>query len=226
MLNVQNLSKEYPGPGEAITVLENLDLSVEKGESVAIVGPSGCGKTTLLNILGTLDVPTSGSVSINGQDVGAMDAEERSRFRNRSLGFVFQQHFLLPQCTVLENVLMPRLAGGWEESEDATRERAASLLKDLGLSERVDHMPYQLSGGERLRVAVARSLVNQPGLILADEPTGSLDPAMGEQVADLFSELNTHHDVTLVTVTHNAALADRMGTVYALELGNLVRRSG
>lgn len=224
MLKVEELSKEYPGPAGAVSVLNGLNLAVSKGESVAIVGPSGCGKTTLLNILGTLDQPSSGTVEIDGQGLASMSAEERSRFRNRSLGFVFQQHFLLPQCTVLENVLMPRLAGGWEESEDATRERASKLLEDLGLSHRSGHMPYQLSGGERLRVAVARSLVNEPSLVLADEPTGSLDPAMGDQVADLFAELNNQHDVTLITVTHNAALAERMGAVYRLDGGRLEKQ--
>ncbi len=224
MIEISELVKTYPGPAEDISVLDGLDLSVGKAESIAIVGPSGCGKTTLLNILGTLDVPTSGSVSIAGKELSQLDAEERSKFRNRSLGFVFQQHFLLPQCTVEENVIMPRLAGGWEESESDTRERAISLLRDLGLEERVAHRPYQLSGGERLRVAVARALINQPALVLADEPTGSLDPSMGEQVADLFAQLNDQHGVTLVTVTHNAALAERMGVVYALEKGKLQRR--
>ena len=223
MLKVEKLTKEYSGPAGSISVLDDLDLEVAKGESVAIVGPSGCGKTTLLNILGTLDIPTDGSVSIGGHAVETMSVDERTRFRNRSLGFVFQQHFLLPQCTVLENVLMPRLAGDWEESEQATRERTASLLDGLGLGQRVDRMPYQLSGGERLRVAVARALANEPSLILADEPTGSLDPAMGEQVADLFAELNDQHQVTLVTVTHNAALAKRMGSVYVLKNGKLER---
>ncbi|OUW18907.1 MAG: hypothetical protein CBD18_01900 [Opitutales bacterium TMED158] len=221
MLKVENLSKEYPGPAGTVSVLNELNLSVGKGESVAIVGPSGCGKTTLLNILGTLDLPTAGKVEIGGRSVASMSNEQRSRFRNRSLGFVFQQHFLLPQCTVLENVLMPRLAGGWEETEEATRERAQALLEGLGLSHRSTHMPYQLSGGERLRVAVARSLVNEPALVLADEPTGSLDPAMGEQVADLFAALSAQHDVTLVTVTHNMALAERMGIVYRLDGGRL-----
>ncbi len=224
MIEISNLVKTYPGPGEDVSVLDGLDLSVGKAESIAIVGPSGCGKTTLLNILGTLDVPTSGSVAIAGKELSELGADERSQFRNRSLGFVFQQHFLLPQCTVEENVIMPRLAGGWDESETDTRERAIALLKDLGLEERVAHRPYQLSGGERLRVAVARALVNQPALVLADEPTGSLDPSMGEQVADLFSQLNDQHGVTLVTATHNAALAERMGVVYALEKGKLQRR--
>lgn len=224
MIEIQNLVKRYSGPAGDITVLDGLGLKVEKGDSIAIVGPSGCGKTTLLNILGTLDVPTSGSVSIAGKSLESMNADERARFRNHTLGFVFQQHFLLPQCSVLENVLMPRLAGDWEEDESQTRERAKKLVQELGLEHRLDHMPYQLSGGERLRAAVARALVNEPALVLADEPTGSLDPSMGEQVADLFAQLNRQHDVTLVTVTHNMALADRMGKAYSLENGKLQQK--
>ena len=221
MIEIQNLVKRYSGPAGDITVLDELELKVLKGDSIAIVGPSGCGKTTLLNILGTLDIPSSGSVSISGKCLEGMDADERARFRNHTLGFVFQQHFLLPQCSVLENVLIPRLAGDWEEGEDETRERARKLIQELGLEHRLDHMPFQLSGGERLRVAVARALINQPALVLADEPTGSLDPSMGDQVADLFAQLNNQHDVTLVTVTHNMALANRMGRVYSLENGKL-----
>jgi len=225
MLQVKNLSKVYEGPGEEIAVLSDLQLEVAKGESVAIVGPSGSGKTTLLNLLGTLDTPTSGSIEIDGEDVGAMTGEARTRFRNRSLGFVFQQHFLLPQCTALENVLMPRLAGDWDEAEDETRTRALALLEELGLKDRIDHMPYQLSGGERLRVAVARALINQPALVLADEPTGSLDPTLADKVADLFVELNEARGATFLTVTHNLPLAERIGTVYSLEAGKLVRSS-
>ena len=221
MIEIQNLVKRYSGPAGDITVLDELELKVLKGDSIAIVGPSGCGKTTLLNILGTLDIPSSGSVSISGKILEGMDADEKARFRNHTLGFVFQQHFLLPQCSVLENVLIPRLAGDWEEGEDETRERAKKLIQELGLEHRLDHMPFQLSGGERLRAAVARALINQPALVLADEPTGSLDPSMGDQVADLFAQLNNQHDVTLVTVTHNMALANRMGRVYSLENGKL-----
>ena len=221
MIEIQNLVKRYSGPAGDITVLDELELKVLKGDSIAIVGPSGCGKTTLLNILGTLDIPSSGSVSVSGKILEGMDADEKARFRNHTLGFVFQQHFLLPQCSVLENVLIPRLAGDWEEGEDETRERAKKLIQELGLEHRLDHMPFQLSGGERLRAAVARALINQPALVLADEPTGSLDPSMGDQVADLFAQLNNQHDVTLVTVTHNMALANRMGRVYSLENGKL-----
>jgi len=221
MIEIENLVKRYSGPAGDITVLDELELKVLKGDSIAIVGPSGCGKTTLLNILGTLDIPSSGSVSISGKSLEGMDADEKARFRNHTIGFVFQQHFLLPQCSVLENVLIPRLAGDWQEGEDETRERAKKLIQELGLEHRLDHMPFQLSGGERLRAAVARALINQPALVLADEPTGSLDPSMGDQVADLFAQLNNQHDVTLVTVTHNMALANRMGRVYSLENGKL-----
>ncbi len=224
MLKIQNLRKVYQGPGEDIVVLNDLDLEVQAGDSVAITGPSGSGKTTLLNLLGTLDTPSSGSIEIADQEVSSMSEEDRAGFRNRSLGFVFQQHFLLPQCTALENVLMPRLAGDWEESEDVTRERATSLLGELNLGDRVEHMPYQLSGGERLRVAVARALINQPKLVLADEPTGSLDPAMAEKVADLFSTLNESSKATFLMVTHNVEMANRMGTVYALESGRLEKK--
>lgn len=224
MIDIQNLVKRYSGPAGDITVLDELELKVEKGDSIAIVGPSGCGKTTLLNILGTLDVASSGTISISGKSLEAMSGDERARFRNHTLGFVFQQHFLLPQCTVLENVVMPRLAGDWEESEKETQERASSLVQELGLGHRLDHMPFQLSGGERLRAAVARALINEPALILADEPTGSLDPSMGDQVAELFAQLNSQHDVTLVTVTHNMTLANRMGKVYSLENGKLQQR--
>ena len=223
MIEIEHLIKRYPGPTGDIIVLDELELSVAKGESVAIVGPSGCGKTTLLNILGTLDTATSGSVTIAGQALDTMNDDDRIRFRNQSLGFVFQQHFLLPQCTVMENTIMPRLAGGWEESEEVTRSRASSLLDELGLKHRMDYMPYQLSVGERLRAAVARALVNRPPIVLADEPTGSLDPAMGEQVADLFANLNREHELTLVTVTHNEALAGRMGAKYELNEGKLVQ---
>jgi predicted ABC-type transport system involved in lysophospholipase L1 biosynthesis ATPase subunit len=145
-----------------------------------------------------------------------------ARFRNRSIGFIFQLHYLLPQCTVLENVLVPRLAGGWTEEVDVTRQRAKSLLEQVGLQDRLEHRPYQLSGGEQLRVAIARALINQPKIILADEPTGSLDPETGERVADLLLRTHAAASVALVVVTHNPALAQRMGKTYRLEGGRLV----
>ena len=225
MIEVKNLKKSYPTPGEDVEVLRGLDFSLGDGETAAIVGPSGCGKTTLLNLLGALDRPTEGSLSIGGEDLAKFSEKEASAFRNKELGFVFQQQHLLPQLTVLENVLVPRLAGGWEESESATQERAQELLEKLGLRDRLTHLPYQLSGGERLRTAVARALVNRPRLVLADEPTGSLDPKSTETIADLFLKMNREEGVTLVVVTHNEAFAQKMGRVLRLEEGRLVEVS-
>ena len=225
MIEVKNLKKSYPTPGEDVEVLRGLDFSLGDGETAAIVGPSGCGKTTLLNLLGALDRPTEGSLSIGGEDLAKFSEKEASAFRNKELGFVFQQQHLLPQLTVLENVLVPRLAGGWEESESATQERAQELLNKMGLTDRLTHLPYQLSGGERLRTAVARALVNRPRLVLADEPTGSLDPKSTETIADLFLKMNREEGVTLVVVTHNEAFAQKMGRVLRLEEGRLVEVS-
>jgi len=222
MLEATRVSKTYESPAGSVSVLRELDLQVRPGETVAIVGPSGSGKTTLLNLLGVLDRPTSGSIKIDGVAVDTLDAAAAARFRNRSVGFIFQLHYLLPQCSVLENVLVPRLAGGWEEAESATRGRAAALLEQVGLKDRMTHRPWQLSGGEQLRAAIARALINQPKLILADEPTGSLDPATGERIADLLLQTNTEAQVALVVVTHNPALAQRMQKTYRLEAGRLV----
>ena len=222
MIEVSKISKNYESPAGLVTVLRELDLRVNANESVAIVGPSGAGKTTLLNVLGALDQPTSGSVTINGVALNGLAPEAAARFRNRSIGFIFQLHYLLPQCSVLENVLVPRLAGGWDESPADTRARAEALLEQVGLRDRMEHRPWQLSGGEQLRVAIARSLINQPKIILADEPTGSLDPATGERVAELLLRTNAGAQVALVVVTHNPALAQRMQRTYRLEAGRLV----
>lgn len=222
MINVTGVSKVYPSPTGEVSVLHNLDLSVSAGEAVSIVGPSGSGKTTLLNILGALDTPTSGSVEIGGQNLAQLDESATAQFRNQSIGFIFQLHYLLPQCSVLDNVLVPRLAGGWQESAADTRARAESLLEEVGLKDRLTHKPSQLSGGEQLRVAIARSLINEPKIILADEPTGSLDPTTGEKVADLLIESNQDKGVALIVVTHNPGLAAKMGTTYRLEGGHLV----
>jgi lipoprotein-releasing system ATP-binding protein len=222
MIDVTRVSKVYESPAGAVTVLRDLDLKVNAGETVAIVGPSGSGKTTLLNLLGALDQPTSGSIAIDGVALCGMDATAAARFRNRSIGFIFQLHYLLPQCTILENVLVPRLTGDWDEAPAKTRDRAEALLEQVGLNDRMTHRPYQLSGGEQLRVAIARSLINQPKILLADEPTGSLDPATGERVADLLQRTNEIARVALVVVTHNPALAARMQKTYRLEAGRLV----
>jgi ABC-type lipoprotein export system ATPase subunit len=221
MITATRVTKTYASPAGPVTVLQDLDLTVDAGESVAIVGPSGSGKTTLLNLLGALDRPTSGSLRVAGEDLGTLDAAAAARFRNRHLGFVFQLHHLLPQCTVLENVLVPRLAGGWTEDAAATRARAEALLGEVGLQDRLDHRPYQLSGGEQLRVAIARALINQPRVILADEPTGSLDPATGERIAELLLR-QTAGKAALVVVTHNPGLARRLHRTCRLEQGRLV----
>jgi ABC-type lipoprotein export system ATPase subunit len=221
MISVQNLSKSYQTPGETIQVLTDLNLNLEPGDTASIVGPSGCGKSTLLNLLGALDRPTSGSIIIDGQDIANFTDPQASAFRNHSLGFIFQQHHLLPQLTVLENVLIPRLAGDWSEPASTTEQRARQLLETVGLSHRLNHLPWQLSGGEKLRTAVARALINQPKLILADEPTGSLDPTSTETIADLLLNLNQTQNVTLIVVTHNMALAQRMGKTFELKNGKL-----
>lgn len=221
MIEVSRLTKSYATPAGPVPVLRDLDLRVAAGESAAIVGPSGSGKTTLLNLLGALDQPTSGSLRVDGAELASLDPAAAARFRNRTIGFVFQLHYLLPQCTVLENVLVPRLAGGWEEDPATTRTRAESLLAQVGLQDRLGHRPYQLSGGEQLRVAIARALINQPKIILADEPTGSLDPATGERIADLFLRTQEAARVALVVVTHNPGLARRLHRTYRLVDGKL-----
>lgn len=221
MIEVSNLSKAYESPIGPVAVLRELNLRVAASESIAIVGPSGSGKTTLLNLLGALDQPSSGSITIDGTAIGGLSPEGAARFRNRSIGFIFQLHYLLPQCTVLENVLVPRLAGGWEEDATTVRQRAETLLEQVGLKDRMSHRPWQLSGGEQLRAAIARALINQPKVILADEPTGSLDPSTGERIAELLLRTNAEAKVALVVVTHNPALAQRMQKTYRLVSGQL-----
>lgn len=222
MIEVSRVSKVYESPAGPVSVLRDLDLHVAPAETVAIVGPSGSGKTTLLNLLGALDQPTSGTITIDGVALGGLDAEAAAQFRNRAIGFIFQLHYLLPQCSILENVLVPRLAGGWTEDPASVRARAATLLEQVGLKDRLTHRPWQLSGGEQLRVAIARALINQPKIILADEPTGSLDPSTGERIADLLLSTNVGAQVALVVVTHNPGLARRMQKTYRLEGGRLL----
>jgi len=216
VIKVSDLCVNFETPGETVEVLKGLNFSLEKGAAAAVVGPSGSGKTTLLNVLGALLPPTSGSVEIGGENVADFKENEAARFRNQELGFVFQQHHLLPQLTVMENVLTPRLAGGWNESEADTRKRASELLDRVGLGHRIDHRPGELSGGEKQRTAVARALINQPRVVLADEPTGALDGETGSKVADLLLEIQKEDGVTLVVVTHDLALAERVGGVFDL----------
>lgn len=223
LLEIRQLTKTYPASegGEAVAVLRDLNLEVEAGDSVAIVGPSGSGKSTVLNIIGALDRGESGEVRVDGRSVSALREAEVAEHRNRTVGFVFQLHHLLPQCTVLENVLVPTLAQATREAA-ALRKRAGQLLESVGLSHRLGHRPAQLSGGERQRVAVARALINAPKLLLADEPTGALDRQSAERLIDLLVELNAKQGVTVVMVTHALDLARRMKRVFELRDGGLV----
>lgn len=228
LLQLTEVTKRYAASGgtDGVPVLGGISLAVSRGETLAIVGPSGSGKSTLLQIIGTLDRPTSGQVLLNGNNLAALDDLQLAEVRNRQIGFVFQAHYLLPQCTVIENVLVPTLAAGKSEIQNPKSEtetaRAERLLKRVGLGERLHHRPSQLSGGERQRVAVVRALINQPQLLLADEPTGALDHASATALGQLLVELNQEAGVTLIVVTHAMDLAQRMGRVLRLENGRLV----
>jgi lipoprotein-releasing system ATP-binding protein len=220
LLRAQGLGKRFvTGEGAVIEVLRGLDLEVARGERLAILGQSGIGKSTLLHVLGTLDHPSEGHVWFENHDVFTRSGEDLARFRNQSLGFVFQFHHLLPEFSALENVMMPGLLRGLGFPE--TRERAAAILAEVELSHRLHHPVGKLSGGERQRVAVARALVLDPPLVLADEPTGNLDPGTAERVGDLLVRLNESRGTALVVVTHNAELARRMGRALVLEQGRL-----
>ena len=221
LLQLENISREFPSAenGEPLRVLRGLSLEIGHGESIAIVGPSGCGKSTLLNIIGTLDQPTTGTVTLDGQDLSTLDGNALAALRNCEMGFIFQSHHLLPQCTVMENVLVPTLAHG--QATAADEERGRRLLERVDLGDRLAHRPGQLSGGERQRVAVVRALINQPKLLLADEPTGALDQATADKLGQLLVELNQEENVTLITVTHSADLANRMARTLELLDGQL-----
>ena len=197
-------------------VLRNVDLEVRRGESIAIVGPSGSGKSTLLNIIGTLDRPSAGQVFLDGKDLSQLDDAQLAQVRNLQIGFIFQSHHLLPHCNVLENVLVPTLV----TKNDRTG-RAHKLLERVGLARRLTHRPGQLSGGERQRVAVVRALINEPKLLLADEPTGSLDRASAAELGQLLVELNLEQGLTLILVTHALDLAQRMGRRFEIRRGEL-----
>ena len=245
LLKLAGVSKDYITADGAppLHVLRGIDLVVAAGESLAITGPSGSGKSTLLSLIGTLDRPDAGTVTLDGEDLSRMDEAQLAVVRNRQIGFVFQAHHLLPHCTVLENVLVPTLAAGrdafhrvpdsangkngtqWNASLPADPEdRARKLLDRVGLGDRLAHRPGQLSGGERQRVAVVRALINQPKLLLADEPTGALDRASADGLARLLVELNQEQGVTLIVVTHALDLAKQMGRVVEMRDGTLCNK--
>lgn len=213
MLKINALSKHYDTPRGALPILRDVNLQFERGDAVAIMGPSGSGKSTLLYILGALDQPSGGSVSLDGQDPFTLDEKQQAAFRNQKIGFIFQDHCLLPQLSVLENVLAPTLVA---DKPDGYVERAKQLLAQVGLSDRLTHRPAELSGGEKQRVAIARALIHQPLLLLCDEPTGNLDRASADNVATLLLDLHRQQQTILIVVTHSAELAARFPLKYEL----------
>jgi len=227
MIELVDVTKRYPSPGdrEGLSVLKGITLKVAQGQSLVIVGPSGSGKSTLLNIIGTLDRPTTGEALLDGRDLTKLDEVELAKVRNKEIGFVFQLHHLLPQCTVLENVLVPAIVDKGRGRPEEVEQRATDLLQRVGLKEHLLYRPGELSGGQRQRVAVVRALINRPKLLLADEPTGSLDEETSQNIAELLVELNRSEGVTLIVVTHSLKLAERMGQVMELSGGLLKERS-
>ncbi|HDP34297.1 MAG TPA: ABC transporter ATP-binding protein [Candidatus Hydrogenedentes bacterium] len=221
LLELSGVVKEYPALPTPLRVLRGVDFSLGAGECAAILGPSGCGKSTLLNVMGTLDLPDAGTVKICGHDVAGMNASALARLRNHELGFVFQLHHLLPQCTALENVLIPALV---HENRAAAKDEASRLLERVGLLDRRDHRPGELSGGEQQRGAVARALINGPSLLLADEPTGALNEEAAAELAELLLELQRERNMAIVIVTHASDLAERFAPIYEMHGGRLKRR--
>ncbi len=223
LLELKNINKTYDTPTgtSTRTVLNNLSLQVARSESIAVVGPSGSGKSTLLNIIGSLDKPTSGEILLDGQNLSKRNESELADIRNKKIGFIFQLHHLLPQCTVLENVLIPTLAYDSEKHRSAVQKEAKKLLERVNLAEFADYRPGQLSGGEQQRVAVVRAMINRPQIILADEPTGSLDTAAADNLGQLLVELNKEKNVTLIVVTHSPKLAGYMDKIFNLTDGQL-----
>lgn len=215
LLKLEQICKRYD---PETPVLQDVDLELDVGDCAAIAGPSGCGKSTLLNLIGTLDTPDSGTILFDGAPVSDMTRDQAARFRNEQIGFVFQLHHLLPQCTVLENVLVPALV---HPERDRAEERARSLLDRAGLSRRLNHRPGELSGGERQRTAVVRALINRPRLLLADEPTGALNPEGAVALFDLLLDLNRTEEMALLVVTHSPELAERTGNVLHFDRGTL-----
>jgi lipoprotein-releasing system ATP-binding protein len=218
MLEVSKVTKEYSTPRGPLTVLSGISFSLERGDAVAIMGPSGAGKSTLLYILGALEQPTSGKVTLDGRNPFQLPEREVAAFRNQAIGFIFQDHCLLPQCSVLENVLIPTLVAN---DRSGSVERARKLLEQVGLADRAEHRPSELSGGEKQRVALARAMIRSPAVLLCDEPTGNLDQASADVVASLLLELHHRQETILVVVTHSAGLAGRFPMRYELRHANL-----
>jgi lipoprotein-releasing system ATP-binding protein len=224
VLIADHISKSYPTPRGELPILKDVSLEVDRGGAVAIMGPSGSGKSTLLYILGALDPPSAGTISLEGEDPFALDERAQAAFRNRRIGFVFQDHSLLPQCSVLENVLAPTLVAPPDERDGRQDEaRARELLKQVGLADRLDHRPGELSGGEKQRAAIARALIREPLLVLCDEPTGNLDRASADNVAALLLDLHQRRQTILVVVTHSPVLADRFAVRYEMSEGKLIK---
>ena len=223
MLIAKDITKSYPTPRGALRILNGVSLSMTRGDAIAITGPSGSGKSTLLYILGALESPSSGTVTLDGSNPYELGERAQAAFRNKHIGFVFQDHSLLPQCSVLENVLAPTLAAVSRDGGAADDERRArELLVQVGLGDRLDHRPAELSGGEKQRAAVARALILNPTLLLCDEPTGNLDRSSANGVAELLLNLHAKQRTILITVTHSAALAERFATRYDMDAGRLV----
>lgn len=220
---IENLEKTYKTDSETLTILKNLSLEVEPGTKNVIVGESGSGKSTFLNIIGGLDTATAGKVRVGNYEVSALGEDELTEYRSHFLGLIFQFHYLLKDFTALENVFLPAYMAGVPKT--VARDKALSLLNDVGLSDRIDHLPSQLSGGERQRVAVARSLINDPQIILADEPTGNLDPANAVMIGDLLFSMADKYHKTLILVTHDMSLAKKGDVCYAITNGQLTERA-
>jgi lipoprotein-releasing system ATP-binding protein len=218
MLTVEHVTRQYDAPGEPLVVLDGVSFELAAGGTLAVVGPSGSGKSTLLNVVGALDIPTSGSVRLGEVEVTKLEGDALADYRSRQVGFIFQGHHLLPQLTALENVVLPTLASG---RDPAALGRAEELLERVGLAERMHYLPAKLSGGERQRVAIARAMINRPPLLLCDEPTGNLDRDTSDEVAGVFAELADAENAMLVVVTHNLDLAKRFARVLELKAGKL-----
>lgn len=216
MLKVEHITKEYAAPSGTLRILSDVSLSLSRGDAVSIMGPSGSGKSTLLYIMGALEPPSTGTVTLNGQNPFQLDQKALATFRNREIGFVFQDHCLLPQCSVLENVLTPTLVSNSQLDGEAITTRARDLLAEVGLADRLDHRPAKLSGGEKQRVSLARALITKPQLLLCDEPTGNLDHKSADVVASLLLELHEQQETILVVVTHSAELAARFPRRFEL----------